>query len=102
MARREVLVCDVQVNDGHGSGACPCGREATRYTLWRDGDRQAATVDLCVEHAAPLEALLSAGSVVDLPVKQRARMEPTALRVTPKTAHLKKHGDQHGQTSEGT
>jgi len=82
MAKQVVLICD------HGDGEC--GKPATSYRLWRDGDRQAATVDLCDEHAAPLLLLMDAAPLVDLPVKPRQRMELTRLQTTPKTAPLKK------------
>lgn len=85
MAKHEVIVCDMA-----GQGGC-LGLVDT-YTIWRQSDRQAVSVDVCEEHAAPLVTVMKVGSVVDLPVKPRARMERTVLKTTPATAHLKKRG----------
>lgn len=85
MAKHEVFVCDMA---GHGG----CLGLVDNFTMWRQSDRQAVAVDLCEEHAAPLITVMKVGSVVDLPVKPRARMERTALKTTPATAHLKKRG----------
>jgi hypothetical protein len=82
MAVQTVKVCDF---DG---GAC--GKPAQSYRLWRDGDSKASAVDLCEEHAAPLEAVMAVGETAELPVKPRVRMEVTALRPTSKTRSLKK------------
>lgn len=82
MAKREVLVCD-------GDGGT-CQRNATCYRVWRDGDRQAWTVDLCHDHAAPLLAIVEGAEQVDLPSRSRVRMEATPLRTTAKTKPLKK------------
>jgi hypothetical protein len=84
MARETVLLCDF---DQGG-----CRRPATRYTLWRDGDAKAWAIDLCEEHAAPLVAVMEAGTEHDLPAKPRKAMEVTKLVTTPRTAHLKKKG----------
>lgn len=77
-----------------------CGRAAVRYVVVTEGDRQGRAVDLCVLHARPLEALLVHSELVDLPSKPRARMEPTRLRTTARTARFKKGSGGHGQTSE--
>lgn len=82
MATTTVRVCDMD------QGACK--RPATCYKMWRDGDRQAWAVDLCDEHSAPLLAIVQLGELQDLPTKPRVRMEPTQLRTTERTAHLKK------------
>jgi len=82
MAVTQVRVCDFD------EGACV--RPATCYKVWRDGDRQAWTVDLCDEHAAPLLAIVARAERTDLPVKPRVKLEPTALRATDKTRPLKK------------
>jgi len=82
MARETMTLCDFD------QGACR--RVADTYRLWRDGDKQASAIDLCEEHAAPLLAVMQAGTLVDLPTKPRARMDVTKLVTTPKTAHLKK------------
>lgn len=82
MAKREVLVCD------GNSGTCQ--RNATCYRVWRDGDRQAWTVDLCPDHAAPILAIVEGAALVDLPTRQRVRMEVTPLKATDKTRNLKK------------
>lgn len=81
MARREVLVCDSSET---------CERNATCYKVWRDGERQAWSIDLCDEHAAPLLAILEGAEQVDLPTKPRVRMEVTSLKTTPRTRPLKK------------
>jgi hypothetical protein len=82
MATQTVRVCDFD------EGAC--ARPATCYKVWRDGDRQAWTLDLCEEHAVPLLVIVAKAERVDLPVKPRVKMEPTTLRATPKTRPLKK------------
>lgn len=82
MAVTQVRVCDFD------EGACI--RPATCYKVWRDGDRQAWTVDLCDEHAIPLLVIVAKAERVDLPVKPRVRLEPTALKTTTKTRPLKK------------
>lgn len=82
MAKETVLTCDF----GQGS----CRLPAVAYRLWSEGDKQAQAVDLCEQHSAALREAFEGAALVDLPTKQRARMEVTALRTTPKTAHLKK------------
>lgn len=82
MARREVLVCDLEDDTCEGVVTC--------YKLWRDGDRQAWARDLCEHHASPLLAIVDGADKVDLPSKQRVRMEPTRLRTTDKTKPFKK------------
>jgi hypothetical protein len=82
MAVTQVRVCDFD------EGACQ--RNATCYKVWRDGDSQAWSVDLCEEHAAPLLAIVERAERVDLPTKPRVRLEPTPLKTTAKTRHLKK------------
>lgn len=89
----ERRVCDVTHND-------PCLREAKRYTVFTEGDRQARAVDLCSVHARPIEALLVNAEVVDLPTKPRARMDKTKLRVTPHTAQFKKE-KRDGEKGQG-
>lgn len=82
MAKQTVLLCDF----AQGT----CRQPATSYRMWRDGEQKAWSVDLCDEHAAPLLAVVDGAPLVDLPLKQRVRMEVTKLRTTPATAHLKK------------
>lgn len=84
MARETVTLCDF----GHSG----CRRPATSYRLWRDGDSKASAIDLCDEHAQPLLDLIEGAVQVDLPTKQRQRMEVTKLLTTPRTAPLKKKG----------
>lgn len=84
MARETVVLCDF--------GGGTCRNPAESFRVWRDGDKQAAAVDLCAEHAKPLLDVLEGASLVDLPTKARVRMEVTKLVTTPKTAHLKKKG----------
>lgn len=84
MARETVILCDF----GGGS----CRNPAQSFRVWRDGDKQAAAIDLCDEHAKPLLDTVAGASLVDLPTKARLRMEVTPLKTTPKTAHLKKKG----------
>lgn len=88
----ETRICDVL-------SPKPCGRDAVRYVVVTEGERQGRAVDLCQTHARPLEALLVYSETVDLPSKPRARMEPTKLRTTPRTARFKK-GNAYGQTRE--
>lgn len=82
MAKQTILLCDF----GNGS----CKNEAQTYRVWREGDRQARAIDLCDEHASPLLNVFAEGKLVDLPSKPRVRMDVTKLKVTPKTAPLKK------------
>ena len=82
MAVQTVKVCDF--DDGG------CGRPAKSYRLWRDGDSKATSIDLCEEHAQPLEAVMAVGEQAELPTKPRVRMEVTPLRTTDKTRPLKK------------
>lgn len=82
MAVTQVRVCDFD------QGACQ--RPASCYKVWRDGDSQAWSVDLCDEHATPLLAIAERGERADLPVKPRVRLEATPLKTTAKTRPLKK------------
>ena len=82
MAVTSVRVCDF---DEGG-----CARPATCFKVWRDGDRQSWTVDLCEEHAAPLLAIVANAERSDLPVRPRVKLEPTVLKTTAKTRPLKK------------
>ena len=84
MAKEVVLTCDFD----QGS----CRKPARAFRVWIDGERQASAIDLCDEHAAPLLAVIEAGTLVDLPTKPRRGMEVTKLVTTPRTAHLKKKG----------
>ena len=84
MARETVILCDF----GHSD----CKQPAVSYRLWRDGDSKASAIDLCDEHAQPLLDIIDGAALVDLPTKQRARMEVTKLLTTPRTAPLKKKG----------
>jgi hypothetical protein len=68
----------------------PCSKEATSYRLWREGDRHALAIDLCDEHAEPLNRMFAKAEQTDLPVKPRVKMEVTRLRSTPATRPLKK------------
>ena len=82
MAKREIRICDFE--------DATCAGNATCYKVWSDGDRQAWSIDLCETHASPLLAIVERAERTDLPTKQRVRVEPTELRVTDKTRHLKK------------
>lgn len=82
MAVRQVHICDFD--------NATCQGNATCYKVWADGDRQAWSVDLCEHHAEPLLAIVEHGERTDLPTKPRVKVEPTALRTTDKTRHLKK------------
>jgi len=82
MAKETVLTCDFD----HST----CRRLATRFKLWREGDKQSLAIDLCEEHAKPLLDIFEHATLTDLPTKPRARMEVTKLVATPKTQHLKK------------
>jgi hypothetical protein len=82
MAQHTVRVCDFE------SGACQA--IATCYKVWREGERQAWSVDLCEEHAQPLLLLLAVAERSDLPTKPRVKMEATKLRTTASTRPFKK------------
>lgn len=82
MAVTQVRLCDF--DDG------ACQRNATCYKVWRDGDKQAWSVDLCEEHAAPLLVIVAKAERVDLPVRPRVKLEATPLKTTAKTQPLKK------------
>lgn len=82
MATKTVRVCDFDEGT--------CASPVQEYRVWRDGDRQAWMLDLCDEHARPLLAIVEKAVKTDLPTKSRVRMEPTQLRTTDKTRHLKK------------
>lgn len=82
MVRRIVTLCDF--------GPSGCEGEAFTWKIWREGERQAWSLDLCETHAAPLLDLAGKAERTDLPTKARVRMEPTVLRTTEKTRPLKK------------
>jgi len=82
MAKATVRVCDF--DDG------ACQRNATCYKVWRDGDRQAWSIDLCDEHASPLLAIVDGAERTELPARPRVKLEATQLRTTDKTRPLKK------------
>lgn len=82
MAKQVITVCDLS-DDG-------CFGDVVGFRLWREGDKQASALDLCVHHAAPLAALMEHASIVDLPSKPRVTMQITKLRATDATRHLKK------------
>jgi len=82
MAKTTAIVCDAEHKG--------CLQPASTYRLWRDGDRMAWSIDLCELHARPLLELIAQAQEAELPGKPRVKMEPTQLRATAKTAHLKK------------
>lgn len=82
MAKTTVLVCDLNDPD--------CAGDAVTWRFWRDGDKQATEVDLCTTHGGLVSRCIDAGRVVDLPTKQRVRMEVTPLKATARTKPLKK------------
>lgn len=82
MVRTTLVLCDF--DDGS------CQRPATCYKVWKDGDRQAWTIDLCDDHAKPLLAIVDGAERSDLPAKPRVKLEATTLRTTDQTKHLKK------------
>lgn len=84
MAQFELRVCD------YPSGKTSCGQEAVSFYIWKDGARQAVSVDLCEKHAERLEHIIEVGEPVDVPARPRAKMELTKLRTTPATRKLKK------------
>ena len=84
MTRQTIVVCD--------GNAGLCKQPATNYRVWHEGDSTATSIDLCDEHAAPLVAVLQAGTEVALPSRPRSRMEVTRLKTTAKTSPLKKKG----------
>lgn len=63
MARKQIVVCDVCER---------VERPTARYRIWREGAR--ATLELCAEHARPLETLLAK---VQTDRGQRPRIEDT-------------------------
>ena len=82
LAKQTILLCD------HGDRTCR--QPATSYRLWRDGDRQAWSIDLCDDHASPLLELVAHAELVELPARHRVRMEVTTLKTTAQTLPLKK------------
>jgi hypothetical protein len=82
MVRTTIVLCDF------GQGACQ--QPATCYKVWKDGDRQAWEIDLCDEHASALLVIVDGAERSDLPSKPRVKLEPTILRTTDQTKHLKK------------
>ena len=82
MAVRQILVCDFESEACQGNATC--------YKVWADGDKQAWTVHQCEQHASPLLAIVEHAERVELPSRSRVKLEPTALRTTDKTRHLKK------------
>ena len=83
MAEKTVLTCD-------NPGGKACQRPATRWHIWRDGDKSAAAVDLCEVHSRALENLVELAPPAQLPTRPRAQMELTTLRTTAATAGLKR------------
>uniref|UniRef100_A0AAU7GXZ7 Lsr2-like DNA bridging protein n=1 Tax=Streptomyces phage Kamino TaxID=3158857 RepID=A0AAU7GXZ7_9CAUD len=72
MAQVQVTVCDIDPTE--------VGKPTTRYTITRDGDR--AEMDLCKDHAGPIETLLyevdkSGAKVKAVPVKRAAAKKAT-------------------------
>ena len=83
MAEKVMLTCD-------NPGGKACQKPAVRWHIWRDGEKSAATVDLCDTHARPLIHLVELAPGAPLPTRPRAQMELTTLRTTPATAGLKR------------
>lgn len=84
MAETVMLTCD---NPG---GKSSCSRPATRWNIWRDGDKTAVQIDLCDTHSKSLMALVASAPPTSLPSRPRAQMELTTLRTTSATAGLKR------------
>ncbi|WLW38579.1 hypothetical protein [Streptomyces phage Verabelle] len=75
MAKIQVTVCDIDQSE--------VGKPTTHYTITRDGDR--AEMDLCKDHAGPIETLLynvdSTGAKVKaVPVKRASAKKATPAR----------------------
>jgi hypothetical protein len=68
MAKIEVTVCDIDQAE--------VGKDTTQYVIIRGGEEK--VLDLCKDHAAPIEALL-AGGVATQPIKQ-APVKKTAVK----------------------
>lgn len=83
MAETMMLTCD-------NPGGKACSRPATRWHIWRDGEKSAAVVDLCEQHSRVLATMIELAPGAPLPTKPRAQMELTTLRTTPATAGLKR------------
>ncbi|QEQ94061.1 DNA binding protein [Streptomyces phage Saftant] len=75
MAQIKVTVCDIDQTE--------VGKPTTRYTITRDGDRM--EMDLCKDHAGPIETLLyeadkTGATVKALPIKRTPAKKASAPR----------------------
>lgn len=84
MAKRTVLVCD------HPGTSRACSNPASTYSLWRDGQMEAHSLDLCDTHAKAFQVFFERGTAVPLPSKPRNVMKTTSLRPTRATKSLKR------------
>jgi hypothetical protein len=85
MAQIKVTVCDIDPTE--------VGKPTTHYTITRDGDR--SDMDLCKDHAGPIETLLynvdaTGAAVKAVPVKRTPakKAAPTRRRGTAKVVSL--------------
>jgi hypothetical protein len=85
MAQIKVTVCDIDPTE--------VGKPTTRYTITRDGDR--SEMDLCKDHASPIETLLynvdkTGEKIKAVPVKRTPakKAAPTRRRGTAKVVSL--------------
>ena len=67
-----------------------CQRSPAQFRIWKAGQDFATRVDLCREHAKPIQDLIKLGEEEELPTKKRMLMEVTKLKTTKRTAALKK------------
>lgn len=84
MSKRVVSLCDGK------NGSKPCEQPATEYRVWKDGESEAAVLDLCDKHAGPLLNLTEGAAREPLPTKPRRAMQPTQLKTTRATKGLKR------------
>lgn len=67
-----------------------CTRAPQQFCIWKADQDFATRVDLCREHAKPLQELIKIGETEDLPARKRMAMEVTKLKTTKATAAFKK------------
>lgn len=82
MAKHVLVICDL--------ADASCSGEIYSYKLWREEEHRARQLDICEHHAQPLVEMFSSGHNEPLPPRPRQKMEPTKLKITKDTRHLKR------------
>lgn len=82
MAKHVLIICDL--------GDRFCKGEVQHFKVWRTDDAVAHGLDVCEYHAKPLVEMFALASDEPLPARPRMRMEPTKLKITKDTRHLKR------------